>query len=267
MKAQAAGGVASAAAPVVAPPLAGSWTMARRISVMVASAMWCVSAATAVHAATAYVSDELVLGVYTEQNGQGPRIATLHSGAMVDTLAVSGDFTQVRLSDGNVGWVKSTYLITHEPATARLKELEEELQSNHATTPELAAAAGRSEMERLKRALAAKQSELDAARAAAAPAPAGTAHPTTTATNAATAAPAAPAAATATAAGMDAPAAAVAPRVEPPVDDAPHAAGPSSMRRFVPLLTAVVSLAAGFWMGYATLARRIRQKFGGIKVY
>jgi hypothetical protein len=206
-----------------------------------------VCAATEVKAATAYVSDELVLGVYTEQNGQGQRIATLHSGAMVEALEVSGESTQVRLSDGSVGWVKSTYLITREPAAARLKELEEELQSNHATTPALAEAAGRSEMERLKRELAAKQSELDAARAAATSAPPG----------------AAPAADRPVA---ESPAAA-APAVQPPGDDAPHAPAPSSMRRFVPLITAVVSLGVGFWMGYATLARRIRQRFGGIKVY
>jgi len=26
-------------------------------------------------------------------------------------------------------------------------------------------------------------------------------------------------------------------------------------------------LSCGFWLGYATLARRIKHKFGGIKVY
>ena len=77
--------------------------------------------------ATAYVSDELVLGVFAEQNGQGQRLTTLHSGASVETLAVSGEFTQVRLNDGTTGWVKSTYLTTREPATSRLKQLEEEL--------------------------------------------------------------------------------------------------------------------------------------------
>src|SRR5271154_4780979 len=60
-------------------------------------------------AATAYVSDELVLGVYAEQNGQGNRLTTLHSGTSVETLAQSGEFTQVRLSDGTLGWVKSAF--------------------------------------------------------------------------------------------------------------------------------------------------------------
>ncbi len=92
-------------------------------------------------AATAYVSDELVLGVYAEQNGQGQRLATLHSGASVETLTAVGEFTQVRLNDGTTGWVKSTYLVTREPATVRAKELEEELDRARATTPALAEAA------------------------------------------------------------------------------------------------------------------------------
>jgi hypothetical protein len=29
----------------------------------------------------------------------------------------------------------------------------------------------------------------------------------------------------------------------------------------------VIGLACGFWLGYATLARRVKNKFGGIKVY
>jgi predicted porin len=51
-------------------------------------------------AATAYVTDELVLNVYSEINQQGQRLTTLHSGASVESLATSGDFTQVRLPDG-----------------------------------------------------------------------------------------------------------------------------------------------------------------------
>ena len=33
------------------------------------------------------------------------------------------------------------------------------------------------------------------------------------------------------------------------------------------LRLACIALACGFWLGYAALARRIREKFGGIKVY
>ena len=119
----------------------------------------------AARAGTAYVSDELVLGVFAEQNGQGQRLATLHSGASVETLAVNGEFTQVRLSDGIAGWVKSAYLTTQEPATVRVKQLQEELDRSRATTPALAEAAARSELEQLKGELKDKQAELESHRA------------------------------------------------------------------------------------------------------
>ena len=185
-------------------------------------------------AATAYVSDELVLGLYTEQNSQGQRLATLHSGASVDTLAVNGEFTQVRLSDGTVGWVKSAYLTTREPATARVKQLEEELDRRRATTPALAEAAARSEVEQLKRELATKQSALDAALGAAAvPAASGAASP-----------------------GAASPGGAMA-----------GISAMTSAHLWTWGLSIPLALACGFWLGYAVLARRIRQKFGGLKVY
>ena len=178
-------------------------------------------------AATAYVSDELVLGVYAEENNQGQRLATLHSGSSVETLAQNGDFTQVRLSDGTTGWVKSAFLTVNEPAVVRIKRLEEELDRSRATSPALAEAAARSEVERLKLALAAQQAELDTARAGG------------------------PATMAATAPGpLSALHAAAAPRWP-----------------IIAAASAAVGLACGFWLGYATLARRVRHKFGGIKVY
>jgi len=172
---------------------------------------------------TAYVSDELVLGVYADPNNQGQRLATLHSGTRVDTLLQSGEFTQVRLSDGTTGWVKSAFLTSKEPAVVRLKQLEEELDRAHATTPALAEAAARSEVEQLKQELAARQTELDAVR----------------------------------------------------VGSVPQSAAavpiflPAARERWAMIasLGALAGLVCGFCLGYATLARRIRQKFGGLKVY
>lgn len=188
----------------------------------------------AVSAAPAYVSDELVLGVYSEQNNQGQRLATLHSGASVETLAANGDFTQVRLNDGTTGWVKSAYLTTQEPAVVRIKQLQDELDRSRATTPALAEAAARSEVEQLKRELAAKQSELMAANAALAPAGgSGTVE----------------AGATRAAGGAAGIAAAPAGHV------------------WIDVAAMLVALGVGFWLGYATLARRIKHKYGGLKVY
>jgi uncharacterized protein YgiM (DUF1202 family) len=186
-------------------------------------------------AATAYVSDELVLGVYAEQNNQGQRLATLHSGASVDTLGVNGEFTQVRLMDGTTGWVKSAYLTTRQPATVRVKQLEEELDRSRATTPALAEAAARSEVLQLKRELETKQSELDAARG-----------PVPRETAAATSATAPGAARGGAVAGMSA---------------------ATSTRLWIWGLLILLALACGFWLGYSTLARRVKQKFGGLKVY
>ena len=184
-------------------------------------------------AAPAFVSDELILGVYAEQNGQGQRLATLHSGASLETLGVSGEFTQVRLTDGTTGWVKSAYLTTQEPATVRIKRLEEELDRSRATTPALAEAAARSEVEQLKRELADKQSELDAAGGA-------------------LAAPAPPGAAAGAAARVGA---------------TPGSSMPGGLTGIAAGAAMLAGLGAGFWLGYAALARRIKHKFGGLKVY
>ncbi len=163
-------------------------------------------------AATAYVTDELVLGVYAAQSTLGPRLATLHSGATVDALSVSGDATQVRLADGTTGWVKSAYLTTSQPATVRLKSLQEDLDRNGATVPGLAVAAARSEVARLTQEL--KQLS---GRAALGSAPAGRTAP--------------------------------------------------QSRPWGWIAAVLIALGCGFWLGYATLARRVRYKFGGIKVY
>ncbi|HSY94897.1 MAG TPA: TIGR04211 family SH3 domain-containing protein [Steroidobacteraceae bacterium] len=194
-------------------------------------------AAASTRAATAFVSDELVLGVYAEQNGQGQRLATLHSGASVDTLSVNGEYTQVRLADGTTGWVKTIYLTTVVPATVRVKQLEEELDRRRATTPALAEAAARSEVEQLKRELSSTQAALDAATQLTAP--------TAAAPGAAT-----PAAAAAAPAGVLAGIAAAA-----------------AKRPWMAVLPLLAALGCGFWLGYATLARRIKRKFGGLKVY
>ena len=181
-------------------------------------------------ASTAYVTDELVLGLYAEQNGQGQRLATLHSGAGVEPLSVNGEFTEVRLNDGTVGWVKSAYLTTREPATVRVKKLEEELDQRRATTPALAEAAARSEVEQLKRELADKQSDLDAARGALA--------------------------VPASASGLDATGGAAA-----------GITAAMSGHAWIGIVAVLAAVSCGFWLGYATLARRIKHKFGGIKVY
>ncbi len=190
-------------------------------------------------AAPAYVTDELVLGVYAEQSTQGQRLATLHSGASVETLSVSGESTQVRLPDGIIGWVKTTYLTTREPASVRVKQLQDELDRNRATTPALAEAAERSEVARLTRELAALRAESSTPAAAS---------------------PASPTSAAAAASLPESEAVPIGSKST--VDDRPSGSHP-----WLWVTALCVAPACGFWLGYATLARRIRAKFGGFKVY
>jgi len=191
-------------------------------------AVYCLLAAVTATAATAYVSDELVLGVYAEENNQGQRLATLHSGASVDTLSISGEFTQIRMADGTTGWVKSAYLTSKEPASFRVKQLEEELDRGRATTPALAEAAARSEVDRLTRELGLKQGQLEAANK-----------------------------------GVVVPETAVA--VANPLQSSPRASTATLL--WLGGGTLLLALGGGFWLGYATLARRVKRKFGGIRVY
>jgi uncharacterized protein YgiM (DUF1202 family) len=176
--------------------------------------------AVAASAEPAFVSDDLILGVYSEKNQQGTRLTTLHSGASVDVLTREGEFAQVGLGNDKVGWVKASFLTTREPAAVRVKSLEAELARIRSSTPAMAEAAARSELETLKQQLAARQKEVDALQSAS-PAAAAT-------------------------------------------------AAPSSRRGDsigIVIITGLLCTLAGFVLGYATLARRIREKFGGVKVF
>ena len=181
----------------------------------------CVAAFNA-RAETAYVSDDLILGVYAEKGQQGARLTTLHSGANVEVMARVSDFAQIQLANGTLGWVKASFLTTHEPAAVRVKALEEELSRIKSTSPEMAEAAARSELATLKQQLDAKQKELDAAKGEEPPKPA--------------VAVAAPATKHGDSIGLA-------------------------------VIVGVICLAIGFGAGYATLERRIRNKFGGVKVF
>ena len=212
--------------------------------------------AAAAMAAPAYVSDELVLGVYSEQNNQGQRLTTLHSGASVETLAVNGDFTQVRLNDGTTGWVKSAYLTTQEPAVVRIKQLQDELDRSRATTPALAEAAARSEVEQLKRELAAKQSELMAANAALAPT-AGSGAGSSAGSGAGSSAGSGVGSGTADAGAL----------TRAALSTAAGVATAPAGHAWIEIAAVPAALGVGFWLGYAALARRIKHKYGGLKVY
>lgn len=77
-------------------------------------------------AETGYVTDMLQLELYAGEDMSGRPIKKLRSGDSFEILQRKGRYANVRLPGGQTGWVKSLYLVTEEPARARLNKLEKQ---------------------------------------------------------------------------------------------------------------------------------------------
>ena len=195
-----------------------------------------------------FVSDKLVLNVYAEAHQGSARVATIETGEAVDELERSGNLIRVRLDDGREGWVGANYLTSEAPAAVRVRELQREQKSAVQAAEKSAA-----EMARLKQESAALQAQVNALRSAASSAP--------------SSAPKAPVDNNVTAA------AAVEEEVpETPEDTEPQqpsaavslAAGPAT---WMWVLAVVLTGGLGYAAGYRSLDRKLRKKFGGLKLY
>jgi uncharacterized protein YgiM (DUF1202 family) len=186
-----------------------------------------------------YVSDKLVLNVYAQADQSGGRVATIQTGDSVEELERAGNQVRVRLEDGREGWVGANYLTSDAPAAVRLRELE---RDQRVPTPAAPVPDKKSieEIARLKKENATLQgrvSELQSRVIAlgtmAQAAPAETSEPEV----------------------MDEETA------EPTVI---ITAGPAW---WIWSIAIVLTGALGYASGYQTLARRLRRKFGGLKIY
>lgn len=181
-----------------------------------------------------FVSDKLVLNVYSEADQSGSRVATIETGDAVDELERDQSFVRIRLQDGREGWVGANYLTSDAPAAVQLHELQRQQKSATQTVDKKSA----DEIARLKKeseALQAQVKTLKAAAAAAAPVPADDgvlegASPTPQQVAAAT----------------------------PPA---------SSGATWIWALVVVLAAGAAYAAGYQTLARKIHKKFGGLRIY
>lgn len=189
-----------------------------------------------VHAETLYVIEEVVVSVNAAMDGSGERIAQIHSGDHVELLDRDGDHARVRLLSGEEGWMKASYLSANQPLreqlNARAAELDRARRENVRLTADLAAA-------------------RRAAAASAASAPA--TEPGTTE------APAAGPAEDITSMDATSPAG-------PPL----FAAGtglPARPTWVWALAASLAALVVGFALGWRTLDRRIRAKYGGLRIY
>ena len=121
-------------------------------------------------AETAYVTDNLRLGLHAAEDTSDRAFRFLDSGQPMEVLVRDRNYANVRLPDGTEGWVKSAYLVDEKPAKLIVAEtiaerdaLAAELDSARQSFAEPAAAIGRLEAEvgGLTSQLGAAQAQVD----------------------------------------------------------------------------------------------------------
>jgi uncharacterized protein YgiM (DUF1202 family) len=177
-----------------------------------------------------FVTDKLVLSVYAEPNPESERIETLETGDTVEVLEHGEDFLRVRLADEREGWVGVSYLTAEPPASIRVRTLEKEHKGATQTLQKQHA----DQLAQLQKQNTQLQSEVEnlkkTATAPSVPAVRPSAPPVTT-------------------------------------EPAPARSSPASNRIWIWISLALLTGALGYLAGYQILARRIRNKFGGVKIY
>jgi len=88
-------------------------------------------------AETAYVTDQLRLGIHQSPDTSDAAFASLLSGEKVDVLQENIYYAQVKMEDGRIGWVKKNYLVNDPPAVAIVEELQSEHDDLAATAKRL----------------------------------------------------------------------------------------------------------------------------------
>ncbi len=76
------------------------------------------------HAAPAYVTDQLRLGLHRAPDTSDQPFRQLLSGEQVEVLERSRFYARVRTSDGTEGYVKAGFLMSDRPAVLRVAEVE-----------------------------------------------------------------------------------------------------------------------------------------------
>lgn len=180
-----------------------------------------------------FVSDKLVLNVYAEPDQSSARVATIQTGDAVEELERSGSLVRVRLEEGLEGWVGASYLTGDAPAIVRLRELQRQ-QPGPAPRVDKASLEEIAQLKKENTALRGQVSELQARVAAPVASP--------------------PQGETIT----EMPAAPMQAAAFP-------ATAPSDILGW--LVAMLLVGAASFAGGYQTLARRLRKRFGGLKIY
>jgi Bacterial SH3 domain len=243
----------------------------------------------AVYGEPVYVIGQLVVSITSEPGPDAERVGQVKSGDKLELLERDGEEAQVRLPSGKEGWIKSSYLSAEPPLQQRLTERTAELDKL------------KQEDEKLKQDVKRLESQLAAARSGPSAGP-GTATSGTASTSGTTSMTGAPftsgrassatgassrGASSTPGAGSAAGVGSVAGTASAP-PDVSAAAASSSQTPAAPIRETVflrspdrpgqtpwafllgisaVMLLVGFVLGWKTLDRRIRQKYGGLRIY
>ncbi len=140
----------------------------RRHGAVVAALLALLALAPAASAQTAYVTDNLRLGLHRAEDTSDRAFRTLESGQELSILARGPLYAQVRLPDGTEGWVKAGFLVDEKPAKLIVEQTQAELeraqQELTETREAFSGSAGR--IAELESTTAAQAEELADARAA-----------------------------------------------------------------------------------------------------
>ncbi len=89
---------------------------------------------------TAYVTDNLRLGLHNAEDTSDRAFRILESGQPMEILIRAGNYANVRLPDGTEGWVKTAYLVADKPAKLIVAETMQERDALAAELEETRAA-------------------------------------------------------------------------------------------------------------------------------
>ena len=199
---------------------------------------------------TQYVIEQLVVSVNAQADGSGDRVDQIKSGDRVEVLEKQGDQSHVRLSSGQEGWVRSSYLSTTPPLREQLKSRTDELEKLRGEKTKLEA-----ELASARKAATAAASAPAASRVpAVVPAPVASAPPPAAAEAAASPEPST---------GSSAPEGAGS---NPPMF-ASNGFLPSRPSWLFAIAASLLTLLGGFALGWRVLDKRIRAKYGGLRIY
>lgn len=186
-----------------------------------------------------FVSDKLVLNVSAEAEPGSARVATIQTGDSVEELERAGSQVRVRLEDGREGWVGSNYLVSDAPAIVRLRELQRQ-QPDSVPRVDTVSMEQIAQLKKENATLRGQVSQLETRVATPVAAP--VAAPVECEETNAAAPPAMP--------------------IEAAVFSSTPPTGIWGW-----LIAVLFVGGASFAAGYQMLARRLRKKFGGLKVY